>query len=273
MRTVRRGGFERWWGWGLLLAVVPPPRPSGQPAGGREESPLVIGHRGASGYLPDHTLSRLSLAIKLGADFIEPDLVATKDGVLVARHEPNITQHDRRGDHPEFAGARRPRSTGSPRRAGSPPTSRSRRSRRCAPSSRSPSGRSSSTAASRSRRSGGDRLSRRLVEALRPRDRHLPRDQAPDLPRRPRAAARAAAGEGARRRQAGANQRRAPVFIQSFEQSNLKQLDRMTQVRLVQLVDANDVDPDGTITYAAPFDRPTTGPSRAAGQGRTFGFF
>ena len=48
--------------------------------------PLVIGHRGAPGYLPDHTLPGYRLAIRLGADFIEPDLVATKDGHLIARH-------------------------------------------------------------------------------------------------------------------------------------------------------------------------------------------
>ena len=57
---------------------------------GGEEHPLVIGHRGASGYLPEHTLQSYALAIKLGADYVEPDLVATKDGYLVARHEPNI---------------------------------------------------------------------------------------------------------------------------------------------------------------------------------------
>src|SRR2546422_7197301 len=52
--------------------------------------PLVIGHRGAHGYLPAHTLEGYSLAIELGADFIEPDLVSTKDGHLIARHEPNL---------------------------------------------------------------------------------------------------------------------------------------------------------------------------------------
>ncbi len=53
--------------------------------------PLVIGHRGAAGYLPDHTLEGYRTAIAMGADFIEPDLVSTKDGVLVARHEPVLT--------------------------------------------------------------------------------------------------------------------------------------------------------------------------------------
>src|SRR4051794_222109 len=49
---------------------------------------LVIGHRGASGYRPEHTLASYELAARLGADFIEPDLVSTRDHVLVARHEP-----------------------------------------------------------------------------------------------------------------------------------------------------------------------------------------
>ena len=51
------------------------------------DSIVVIAHRGASGYLPEHTLAAYELAIRLGADFIEPDLVATRDGVLIARHE------------------------------------------------------------------------------------------------------------------------------------------------------------------------------------------
>lgn len=54
-------------------------------------SPIVIGHRGASGYRPEHTLESYRLAIEQGADFIEPDLVSTKDGVLIARHENEIS--------------------------------------------------------------------------------------------------------------------------------------------------------------------------------------
>ena len=53
-------------------------------------APLVIGHRGASGDLPEHTLEAYKLAIEQGADFIEPDLVLTRDGVLIARHEPML---------------------------------------------------------------------------------------------------------------------------------------------------------------------------------------
>lgn len=55
-----------------------------------EDRPLVIAHRGASGYLPEHTLAAYALAVAQGADYIEPDLVATRDGVLVARHENDI---------------------------------------------------------------------------------------------------------------------------------------------------------------------------------------
>jgi glycerophosphoryl diester phosphodiesterase len=66
--------------------------------------PLVIGHRGASGYRPEHTLAAYELAIRLGADYIEPDLVNTADGVLVARHENEISATTDVADHPEFAG-------------------------------------------------------------------------------------------------------------------------------------------------------------------------
>src|SRR5688572_28135084 len=51
---------------------------------------LIIGHRGASGHRPEHTIESYTLAIAMGADYIEPDLVSTKDGVLVARHENEI---------------------------------------------------------------------------------------------------------------------------------------------------------------------------------------
>ena len=69
----------------------------------RPKDPIVIGHRGASGYRPEHTLAAYELAIKMGADYIEPDLVSTKDGVLVARHENEISGTTDVEDHPEFA--------------------------------------------------------------------------------------------------------------------------------------------------------------------------
>jgi glycerophosphoryl diester phosphodiesterase len=68
--------------------------------------PLVIGHRGASGYRPEHTRSAYELAITLGADAIEPDIVATRDGVLVLRHENEISGTTDVASRPEFADRR-----------------------------------------------------------------------------------------------------------------------------------------------------------------------
>lgn len=65
--------------------------------------PIVIGHRGASGYLPEHTLEAYELAVRQGADYVEPDLVPTKDGKLVARHENNIAETTNVADFPQFA--------------------------------------------------------------------------------------------------------------------------------------------------------------------------
>lgn len=67
------------------------------------EQPLVIAHRGASGYRPEHTLASYRLAIALGADYVEPDLVSTRDGVLVARHENEIGKTTDIAHRPEFA--------------------------------------------------------------------------------------------------------------------------------------------------------------------------
>ena len=69
----------------------------------RKGATLVIGHRGAAGYRPEHTLASYELAARMGADFIEPDVVITKDGVLVCRHEPEIGGTTDVADHPEFA--------------------------------------------------------------------------------------------------------------------------------------------------------------------------
>ena len=66
-----------------------PPRSGQLP--GQLTTPLVIAHRGASGYRPEHSLEAYQLAVEMGADFIEPDLVITKDGVLIARHENEIS--------------------------------------------------------------------------------------------------------------------------------------------------------------------------------------
>src|SRR4051812_21961041 len=73
----------------------------------RERTPLVIGHRGAPSYRPEHTLASYELAIDLGADLIEPDIVVSRDGALVARHENELSRSTDVAGHPEFAGRRR----------------------------------------------------------------------------------------------------------------------------------------------------------------------
>jgi glycerophosphoryl diester phosphodiesterase len=72
----------------------------------QKNAPVVIGHRGACGYVPEHTLTSYFIAIQDGVDYVEPDLVMTKDGVLVARHENEIGGTTNVAQHPEFADRR-----------------------------------------------------------------------------------------------------------------------------------------------------------------------
>ncbi|KGH46132.1 MULTISPECIES: glycerophosphodiester phosphodiesterase family protein [Modestobacter] len=73
----------------------------------QERSPRIIGHRGAPSYRPEHTVASYELAIDLGADLIEPDVVVTRDGQLVARHENELSRSTDVAQHPEFADRRR----------------------------------------------------------------------------------------------------------------------------------------------------------------------
>ena len=238
----------------------------------RENSPLVIGHRGASGYLPEHTLAGYRLAIRLGADYIEPDLVATKDGVLVARHEPNIGATTDVASHPEFADRKKVRNVDghdiedwwvADFTLAELRTLRAIQTR----------GRSTefdgkfqiptfqeviNLARRASKRSG------RQV-GIYPETKHPTFHQQLGLALEPRLV-RAL-------KRNGLNRRNAPVFIQSFEQANLKQLNRMTKVRLVQLVDAWDVNPDGSLQYVSPSDRPYDWEVQNPPRNDTYGFF
>jgi len=74
----------------LMALCTPALQPTPTDAPTRAPLPVIIGHRGASGDRPEHTLASYALAIDAGADYIEPDLVSTKDGVLIARHENEI---------------------------------------------------------------------------------------------------------------------------------------------------------------------------------------
>lgn len=90
---------------GGTVAVVLTQTPSAT-AERRGQAPLVIGHRGASAHRPEHTLLSYEAAIAMGADYIEPDLVSTRDHVLVARHENEISGTTDVAAHPEFADRR-----------------------------------------------------------------------------------------------------------------------------------------------------------------------
>ena len=211
---------------------------------------LVIGHRGASGYRPEHTLASYNLAIDLGADYIEPDLVSTKDGVLIARHEPMLGSTTNVASHPEFTGYRSTKTVD-----GFPVTDWFA---------------SDFTLAE--------------IKTLRAIQPNANRDQQYNglyqIPTFAEVVALAKArgvgvypetkhptfhdGLGLSLEEpllnvlalAGWNAAAAPVFIQSFEVSNLQELNQMTDVRLVQLIDADDVKPDGSMSLVAPFAQP-----------------
>jgi glycerophosphoryl diester phosphodiesterase len=255
------------------LAVTLAPASAGA-HGSAQPHPLVIGHRGAAGYLPDHTLPGYALAIKLGADFIEPDLVSTKDGYLIARHEPNISATTDVAQHPEFADRKRTAvidgTTEEGWFASDFTLAEIRTLRAVQPLPERP-----AQFNGRFRIPTLDEviaLAKRYSQryhrtiGIYPETKHPTYHKSIGLPLE-RKLVRTLD-------RAGLNKRRSPVFIQSFEQSNLKRLNKMTPVRLVQLIDANDVKPDGSLDYTAPFDRPYdwTASGRPELLARTFGF-
>ncbi|MEV4221910.1 glycerophosphodiester phosphodiesterase [Nonomuraea sp. ATR24] len=95
-------------GAGGAAAATPAPAPTAAVAAGKPDRSqvVVIGHRGAAGHRPEHTQGSYELAVALGADWIEPDLVPTKDHVLVARHENEISGTTDVSLRPEFAARR-----------------------------------------------------------------------------------------------------------------------------------------------------------------------
>jgi glycerophosphoryl diester phosphodiesterase len=262
-----------------LLAVTAPAAVAGRDddRDGRhsENNPLVIGHRGASGYLPEHTLESYALAIRLGADYVEPDLVATKDGHLIARHEPNITNTTDVASHPEFLSRRTTKNVDGVDETGwfaSDLTLKEIKTLRAL-----------QTFPERPQQFNGRFKIPTLSEVIelvqresKRRNRRIgiyPETKHPTFHKR-----LGLALEGRLVRildRYDLDKRKSPVFIQSFEQSNLMRLNRMTSVRLVQLVDAFDVDANGVLIYLPPFDRPydwtVSGDPELTS--RTFGFF
>jgi glycerophosphoryl diester phosphodiesterase len=222
-----------------------------------DNAPVVIGHRsGASGYLPEHTLEAYALGIALGADYIEPDLVATKDGHLIVRHEPNLIDTTNVKDLPRFADRRRTAMLDGVATDGffaSDFTLAEIKTLRAVQSfadrDQSYNGRFSIPTlaevidlAKRKSREEGRRIGI-YVET-----KHPTYHQGLGLPLEDRLLGVLAA--------AGWNNRNAPVFIQSFETANLRYLRSRTSIRLIQLIDANGVNPDGSLDLAKPYDKP-----------------
>jgi glycerophosphoryl diester phosphodiesterase len=239
---------------GSTLASAASVAPQGLPqlAG----APLVIGHRGASGHLPEHTLESYALAIELGADFVEPDLVATKDGVLIARHEPNLIATTNVKDLPQFAGRKRVMMVDGVAEEGffaSDFTLTEIKTLRAV-----------QPVAARDQAFNGvfriptlrevitlvkqKTLDKGRTIGIYPETKHPTYHQTLGLALEDRLLDELTL--------AGWNHRAAPVFIQSFETANLRALRAKTKVRLVQLVDADWINPDGSLSYAPPYDKP-----------------
>ena len=224
-------------------------------------APLVIGHRGASGYRPEHTLESYREAIRLGADFIEPDLVMTKDGVLIARHEPTI------GTTTNVASLFASRKTtktidgvvyadeyfAEDFSLAELKTLRAKQTR----------GRSTaydgqfevptldeviSLAKTRSAELG------RPI-GIYPELKHSTYMRGVSLAQG-RSATYFEDTLVSTLHAAYGNSRNAPVFIQSFEVGNLQYLNTRTDLRLVQLADADAVNPDGSMALADPYRQP-----------------
>nr|WP_245858243.1 glycerophosphodiester phosphodiesterase [Sphingomonas guangdongensis] len=213
------------------------------------DRPIVIAHRGASGYRPEHTLAAYELAIDQGADVIEPDLVPTKDGALVARHENEIGETTDVAKHAEFA-ARRTTKTIDGREVTGWFTEdftlaelKTLRAKERLPQLRS----------SNTRYDGRYEIptfAEVIALAKRRRVGIYPETKHPTY--------FAAIGLGtdaplvAALKQAGWDRADAPVFLQSFEVKNLQALKGMTKVRLIQLLDAGGAPADGAApSYAA----------------------
>lgn len=225
-------------------------------------APLVIAHRGASGYRPEHTLASYALAIELGADFIEPDLVATKDGQLVARHEPLLDQTTDVIKRPEFASRRTTKNLDGRPITGffaSDFTLREIKQLRAVQPN-----------AARSKEFDGqfeiptfeeildllarESAARKIAIGIYPETKHPAFHLGLGLPLEDRLL------EALQRR--GLDRAEAPVFIQSFESANLQYLRSRTNVRLVQLFDDAVVQYDSTGTKIAAVRVPHFGDPR-----------
>ena len=219
------------------------------------DRPIVIAHRGASGERPEHTLAAYELAIEQGADFIEPDLVPTKDDVLVARHENEIGRTTDVAAHPEFAGRRTSKTIDGARVTGwftedftlaELKTLRAKeRIPELRPGNMAYDGKFevptfAEVIALAKRRSA--EIGRTI--GIYPETKHPTYFASIGHPTDMLLAAQLKA--------AGWDSADSPVFIQSFEVENLRRIHKVTGVRLIQLMDADGGPADGAApSYAA----------------------
>ena len=234
------------------VAPLPPPTLDGR-------IPLVIAHRGASGYLPEHTLEAYQRAIDLGADVIEPDLISTRDGVLIASHCPNLAMNTDVASRPEFASRKRENwpvdgemqsgwfahdfTLAEIKTLGVVTTDPERPQQY--------NGRFKIVTLQEVIdlvKAESKRLGRSIAIYPETKNPTYHRDLGLPLEDTLVSAIHAA----------GWNSKTAPVFVQSFEPGSLKAMRAMgLQVRMVQLIDADGYDLEtGGLTYAPPFHRP-----------------
>ena len=247
---------------GVMLAVLASGPATGQtaamtiPAAAAKplSPPILIAHRGASGLSPEHTIFAYRLAIEQGADFIEPDLVLTKDNVFIARHENDITGTTNVASHPEFAARKTTKIIDGVSHTGwfaedfTLPEIKTLRAVERLPQLRPASakydgqfeiptlGEIIALAKAETRTTG------RAI-GIYPETKHPSYFQSIGKPMEAKLVAELNA--------AGWDSADAPVFIQSFEVNNLKALHAITKIRLIQLMDASGGPADAGLNGAA----------------------
>ena len=230
-----------------------------QPRAPSLSAPIVIAHRGASGLRPEHTLASYELAIEQGADFIEPDLVPTKDGVLVARHENDISDTTDVAGHKEFADRRATKTIDGKKVAGwftedftlaELKTLRAKeRLPLLRPANTAYDGRFEiPTLAEIITLAKRESVARGRTIGIYPETKHPTYFNAIGLGTDEPLVAELHA--------AGWRTASAPVFIQSFEVENLRKLQALTSLRLIQLLDEKGAPADGARTSYADMATP-----------------
>jgi len=222
------------------------------------EQPLVFGHRGASGYLPEQTLEAYARAIDLGADAVEPDLISTKDGVLIARHDPNLDFSTDVAKHPEFASRKKTVQVDGETQTGWFASDFTLAEIKTLGAL--------ITDAERPQQFNGLYkvvTFQEIIDLVKLRNTQLGRNVAV-YPETKNPSYHCSLGLPLEDKlisiikAAGWNSKTSPIFVQSFEPGSLKEMRaKGLNTRVVQLIDADDYDlKTGKLTYAAPYDRP-----------------